>query len=66
MQFLQKIRFMRRPTRKARMAERMVQETLKNKSRRICTEERLNAKPLGCSVMTYIFSPFRSEEIISK
>lgn len=58
MQFLQKIRFMRRPTRKARMAERMVQETLKNKSRRICTEERLNAKPLGCSVMTYIFRPF--------
>ena len=48
------------------MAERMVQETLKNKSRRICTEERLNAKPLGCSVMTYIFSPFRSEEMISK
>ena len=60
------IHFINNPTKNALTADVTAQPIFKAKSRFICTEYRLNARPSACKVITYIFSPLRSDESISK
>ena len=60
--FRQNMRLSSQPTRKAITAEAIAQPNFKTRVRFCCRELRLNAYPVGCREMTYIFSPLRSED----